>query len=285
MKSKWFLIMPVFLSLVSGCKVIQMNSLPLDREIVIDGSDSEWTGSMVDLEKVKVSIGFYNDAKFLYVCLVPMDPSKLTAILNQGLFVWFDAKAGREKAFGIGFPTGMLERGVVLQPPGPGADSLETARFQKSFDFFQDEMELRTPGSNAAVWEPLRGVPGIEMKAGFGTGRFVYELKVPLTADNGRYAHAVGIDTSRVISVGFETPESDGDAEIGPRPGRGSSAGSSGSGGSGGGRGSRGRGGSRGGGGSQETQAEQPGPGGEAFSGPAPINQWIELRLAGENSK
>jgi uncharacterized membrane protein YgcG len=281
MKSIRILPLLALLSLLSGCKVTEMNSLRTDREIVIDGSDSEWSGALVSLEKVKVSVGFYNDAQFLYLCLVPMDPSKLSAILNQGLYVWFDAKAGGDKTFGIGFPTGMLERGFIPPRIGKNADSLEIARLQKTFDFFQDEMELRTPGSNAGKWESLHGVPGVEAKAGFGTGRFVYELKVPLTTDNGRFPYAVGIDTSRVISVGFETPESDRDAEIGPRPSASSSAGSSGSGGGGGGRGSRGRGGSRGVGGSQDAQAEQPGPGIGAFSGPDPVNLWIKLRLAG----
>jgi hypothetical protein len=279
MKSIRILPLLALLSLLSGCKVTEMNSLRTDREIVIDGSDSEWSGALVSLEKVKVSVGFYNDAQFLYLCLVPMDPSKLSAILNQGLYVWFDAKAGGDKTFGIGFPTGMLERGFIPPRIGKNADSLEIARLQKTFDFLQDEMELRTPGSNAGKWESLHGVPGVEVKAGFGTGRFVYELKVPLTTDNGRFPYAVEIDTSRVISVGFETPESGRVSEIGPKPGTGSSAGSGGSGG-GGGRGSRGRGGSQGGGG-QESQTEQAVPGMGAFSGPDPVNLWIKLRLAG----
>ena len=280
MKSRLLPILLASLSIVSGCKVVQMESRLMDREIVIDGSDSDWAGTLVAFDKAGVSLGFSNDAKFLYVCLVPREPPKLTAILNQGLFVWFDAKAGSEKSLGIGFPTGMPERGFL--PPGFGmsADSLETARLQKSFDFFQDEMELRIPEMGTGKWESLHGIPGIEVKAGFGTGRFVYELKVPLTKDNGRFPYAVGIDTSRIISVGFETPESVRNAEIGPRPGASSSAGSGGGGG-GGGRGSRGgRGGSRGGGGGQESQSEQPGPGIGAFAGPEPVNLWIRLTLA-----
>jgi uncharacterized membrane protein YgcG len=275
----------VFLFLLSGCRVPQLNSLLTDHEIVIDGSDSEWENAKVNMEKAKVSIGFYNDAKFLYACLVSADPSKTAAILGQGLIVWFDAMGGRERTFGIGFPTGMTGRGVLLPVPGRGADSLELDRLQKTFDFFQDEMELRIPGKEAVQWENLHGVPGIEVKAGFRTGRFVYELKVPLTGDKGRFAYAVGADTSRVISVGFETPESEREAEIGPRPGSGSSAGSSGGGGGGGGRGSRGRGGSGGGGASPTVAAEQPGSGFDSFSGPDPVKLWIKLRLAGPESK
>jgi hypothetical protein len=278
MRFTLFLPSLMLLFFLPGCKVYRMNSLPKDREIMIDGSDSEWESAKASFEKEKVSIGFYNDMKFLYLCLVPLDRSTLAAILDEGLTVWFDPKGGNEKTFGIGFPTGMRERGIVLQAPGQGADGAEMERFQKSFDFFQDEMELLIPGKSVVKWESLRGVPGVEVKAGFLNGRFAYELKVPLTADNGRFAYAVEADTGHVISVGFETPESEGDMDIRPGPGTGSPA--AGGGGEGG-RGSRGgRGGSRSGGVSQEVAAEQPSPGFGYHAGPEPVKIWIQLHLA-----
>jgi len=54
---------------------------------------------------------------------------------------------------------------------------------------------------------------GINVKVGNPTGYLVYELKVPLT-QNKQHPYAIGIDTSEIdtsksISIGFETPELD----------------------------------------------------------------------------
>jgi hypothetical protein len=275
--------------LVSACKTLEMNSLRPDREILIDGSDSEWGGANATLEKANVSVGFFNDANSLALCLVCTDRARRVQILDQGLIVWFDPNGGNAESFGVQFPVGMMEKGMSIRALDQEEDGPDPFQMQKWYDFYQSQMEIFGQGAERGVWFPLGAVPGIQVKVGFDTGKVVYELKVPLVRTE-RFVNAVGVDTGRTVSVGIETPELE-TGRMGRGMPRSSSApgGSQGGGGTGsvGGRGGRGgsRGGSRGGGGGTEQPAETAG-GGE-MPGPSmsdPFKLWIKVRLAPPDS-
>jgi hypothetical protein len=58
------------LSSVVGCNGTELNSQWRDREITIDGLDTEWENTRVYLKDVSASIAVLNDAEFVYVSFI-----------------------------------------------------------------------------------------------------------------------------------------------------------------------------------------------------------------------
>jgi hypothetical protein len=216
----------VFIGLVSfcGCKNPEVTSLWLDRAIVIDGSDAEWENSKLYIEEANLSLGLFNDADNLYLCLVTAERRTQRRIMGQGFTVWFDAKGGKDKSFGIHFPLGRMERMPNERPPSedsealPESESIEPDTPDKQrgnpgigpdeslFDRVQTEMEILGPGKEDRLKLPLDGKEGIEVKTGFANERLVYELKVPLVRSE-KTPYAVGVGSVNSVSIGFETSE------------------------------------------------------------------------------
>jgi hypothetical protein len=56
----------------------------------------------------------------------------------------------------------------------------------------------------------VASVPEIEVALGYGEGRLIYELKVPLkVVEGGGYRVGIGAQGLGAVGVGFETPELD----------------------------------------------------------------------------
>jgi RNA polymerase subunit RPABC4/transcription elongation factor Spt4 len=67
MNNRLFCAVIVVLSLFSGCKSTRFASQWRDRDIIIDGSTSEWAGLIQYPEDSKVGIGVVNDDVYLYL--------------------------------------------------------------------------------------------------------------------------------------------------------------------------------------------------------------------------
>jgi hypothetical protein len=262
--------------LLPGCKTPLLESKFPDREVAVDGSNKDWAGTVIQLQQDGVALGVMNDSCFVYLCMIVMDPQKQMRILSDGMTVWFDSKGGKGKTFGVHYPISMWQKGMSMPRGDDGG--MDTEKFRKAFDFYQDELEIIGPAESDRKREPLHAVPGLQVKAGIGTDRLVYELKIPLKKSKP-YPYAVGADIPGVLALGFETPE----MERGP--GRGMFRPSSGGAGagqpSGGGKGG-GRGGGRGGGmmGGGDTASQPSGDMGPSPEGPRPLKFWIHVNLA-----
>jgi hypothetical protein len=64
--------------------------------IVIDGVNDEWQGRLVPMKDAPVSVAFFNDDRFLYLCLTTSDRGARGQIERRGLTVWFDEEGGRK---------------------------------------------------------------------------------------------------------------------------------------------------------------------------------------------
>ena len=79
-----------------------------DRDIAVDGNQSEWAGPLVRIdEKVAGTAAAMNDGQFLYLVLSASDTAARRQILRQGLILWFDPRGGDKKHFGLKFPVGV----------------------------------------------------------------------------------------------------------------------------------------------------------------------------------
>jgi hypothetical protein len=298
MKKGLWLLFLVGVVHLGGCKNVEVSSLWLDRPIDIDGSDAEWENAKMYIEEANLSLGLFNDAEYLYVSLVTADRNVERQIMGQGLTVWFDAKGGKNKTFGVHFPLGMRGRGPDGRPSGEDREMLPSSgggepeggytppafdrgdreggmpsfdRGERIFGRVQTEMEILGPGKNDRMILPLDGKQGIEVRTGHDNDRLVYELKVPLAASDS-FAYAVGAVSGKTFSIGFETPEMDRSRMPGRREGMGGPG--DGFGGPGGGMGIPGGGPGGGMGG------HRGGPGGAregGFTQPKPLKLWMNV--------
>jgi hypothetical protein len=93
---------------VMGCSsAVQLTSDWKKSEIVIDGKQNEWQGSLYGLKKVNVAIGVRNDAENLYLCFISYDQGIGRQIMSGGFTVWFDPSGGTDERCGIKFPVGL----------------------------------------------------------------------------------------------------------------------------------------------------------------------------------
>jgi hypothetical protein len=229
---------------------VELSSSWKDREIVIDGRDTEWKDATTFVRSASSDVGVRNDGDYLYFCLQTSERTVQFQIVRLGLTVWFDPSGGSEKSFGIRFPLGGIGRRVALPDQDDPRPLFEDDQLQARHDF-----ELVRTGGEKTRLSPM-DANGIFVRMGMREKTLVYELRVPMRRTR-EHPYAVGIDTSQTVGIGIETEELSSD-HAAMRAGDGSSYGS---------RGGRGRGGS-----SQDesTTADHL----------APMSIWGHIRLA-----
>jgi len=196
------------LLVLGGCATVNMydtESHVLSQAITIDGLTDDWPGEMYVVPNERMSIGFQNDGRYLYLAMIVEDSVQRYQVVTQGLTIWFDPKGGTAKTFGIRYPLGM--------PPGrrpaprPGAEG-EGVSLPNLPDEALAELEVlrseKDPGRRISVVDAK--AQGFEVKVVPGTGLLVYEMRI-LLAPDAEHPLGIGAAPAAVVGVGFETPK------------------------------------------------------------------------------
>lgn len=257
-----------------GGGMTQLQSRPLDGPVTVDASQSEWWGALSEIGS-DLSVGFRNDADYLYLSLMTNDQKLVDQMMLQGMVVWFDPTGQKTESFGVRFPLGMLAAG----PPGSGlgtgarpgglpsagelgAGELDPATRDRIYERSMSGGSVLTAAGDTVR---IESGSGIEFKGRADYGGFTYELRVPLRAGPER-PYAIGAEPGQTIAIGFTTPEIDRD-ELFER--------------------AREREGAEGGG--PPSGGAPPGAGGgrppggfgaQGFSMPSPLEEWTLVTLA-----
>ncbi|OGC93345.1 MAG: hypothetical protein A2142_03810 [candidate division Zixibacteria bacterium RBG_16_48_11] len=190
---------------LAGCKDIEVKSIWLDREILIDGRPDDWENVMLIIKDKNITLGLANDEHFLYLCLRSSEESTLRQAMMTGFRVWFDSEGGKHKRFGIKFPAGMQREGM----PFMDRTEIQDPKVQQELiDVSLKEVEIIGPAKGEVVRAPNFREQEIEVDVGQTEGRFVYELKIPL-ARTSAHPHAIGIQKGKPFMIGFETGKMD----------------------------------------------------------------------------
>ena len=90
---------------LSGCSSTAELQSGWDAGAVkIDGNISDWENGLHPVKDEGVSLGFKNDDKYLYICLVTNDRAKIMQMMRAGFIVWFTPQSGNPETFGIKYP-------------------------------------------------------------------------------------------------------------------------------------------------------------------------------------
>ncbi len=224
---------------------LKVNSKWRGQEIAVDGVDEEWQGGLTYVEKKEVTLGFFNDADYLYVSLRSSDRDIQRQVMSTGFYIWFDNDGGSDHEFGIRFPMGMIEMGLMNRG-GRSRGRPDVESMRENFEKSLLNLEIIKPGQDEPQLMRLSEARGIEIEVGDMEKGFVYEIKVPLH-QNDAHPYAINVEKGKSVGVGFETVKFD-PSELRAQRGQGGGFGGGGRGGSGGGGLGGGRGGGMGGG-------------------------------------
>lgn len=142
-----YLIPTIFSTLLlSGCgSTIDLTSSWKEREIIIDGNRSDWSGKTTYYEKHDISLGFRNDQDFLYLCVFTSNRSTQMQILSGGMTVWLDPEGNENKQFGFRFPIGGQRN--MMPPPSRSNDLAGIPNRREMLEQLQNECEIIYPGT------------------------------------------------------------------------------------------------------------------------------------------
>ena len=279
--------------LSAGCGEPELQSTRLNREISIDGKDSEWGGLvLLHDEETSTRISIMNDDRYIYACLSTRDPKTQIQVIKNGFTVWFDKDGGKECEFGINYPMkSFTENGLAgemagFRPPGgsdrnsasgntPGSNRrtavpIDPRMIRLLLEDIPGSMDIIRPGSDIRLTRSIGEATemGIDISMEMRDSNLVLEMKIPIV-EQGESVYSIDAAPGSIIGIGFvagrmdmqKNMRSPDDIDKGMRPG-----------GRGGGMRPGGMSGGRGGG------MNRPGNGNPAFQKSLEI--WVKLKLA-----
>lgn len=256
---------------VGGCSSTQsLASQRVTSAVAVDGLEADWQDNLQPVQGHDgLMMGVRNDADDLYVALVVSDASLARQIALGGLTLWFDPEGGKEKALGVQFPLGVLDRSGS-PPPGfdPGSEGGRGRPAEVPMPSFA-RLALRRGEGDPGTPQPAAAGTGVTAAGSLNAGQIVYELRVPLRGAD----FAVGASPGAEVGIGLETPEFE-------RPARGERP-EGGRGGPPGGAGGFPGGGPPGGGMGGPPPGGRGGAGPGGFAAPEPLDTWVRVTLAG----
>ncbi|MBT4485278.1 MAG: hypothetical protein HOC71_16550 [Candidatus Latescibacteria bacterium] len=199
----------LFSILFFGCGEYELSSKWLDREIIIDGIDTEWEGARYLIEGKNATIALRNDENYLYLRLSTPDRTIQAQMIGMGLTVWFDPEGGRGKTFGIHCPIGNPDTGIMMA--GRGLNKSAGRNRDEILETAQKKVEIIGPDKDepSTLLASEAELLDISVKMGISRRIIIYELKVPLVSDDRR-RYAIGATGSgQMIGIGFETGRMD----------------------------------------------------------------------------
>ncbi len=173
------------------------------EQVKIDGNHQEWQGALTANAGEGYSTGFKNDGKFLYLCFVTSDRSKILNIMRSGLSVVFDSPSNPEKNYTIRLPLiNPADMRETVSALGPEAMQKEGVSFlfQELLDKQIQFIILQEDFLNTVS---VKNKENIEVKIGTTNELLIFEGKVPLLSTESSFQ--IGANPGDKISVTFET--------------------------------------------------------------------------------
>lgn len=214
-------------------------------DIVVDGSDAEWTVALAPIAGTPLFASIVNDDDHVFVRLRVTERAAMEQLVRGGLLVWFDAKGGDARTFGIKYPVsapppnpesddarrggrpgsqggnrggpgggGSGGGGRRGMPGGSGQPPLHGARERTAEPTPIDALIAQIP-NRLEVYGPkdddirslvLAYATGLSVSVSRVEDVLVYELAVPLKKD-ADHPFAIGTAAGATLGIGFQSPK------------------------------------------------------------------------------
>jgi hypothetical protein len=173
--------------------------------IQVDGSNAEWVGDPLELEKgVAVNYAFKNDAEYLYIYMLFNDPKFLSSIDQTGMTVWINAEDKDKRVYGLRFyrkpvtPDQLIEQ---LEKEGQVLDEQKKQEIKSKRQYMLFACDALNKKGEPISHPAGTGIATYRMAA-VGKGRAL-EFVAPLALLDDP-AGQLKIDPARPFKVGFE---------------------------------------------------------------------------------
>ncbi len=206
-----------------GCQEDEITSHWKDREITIDGDQTDWQGLLSVSEAKNIAFGIMNDESNLCVTLSTSNRNTMMQVMRLGFTVWFDPNGGTKEVFGVKYPVGIQGMGPRSEGrSGRSQDSMPDMEEQiRSISESQLWVEVLGPGKDDVARISAVDTAGIQVRLGYSNfGQLVYEMRIPLKSLPQR-PQALDVSPGGIIGVGFKTGVVDWAARRSQRPGGG----------------------------------------------------------------
>lgn len=216
----------IFLFLLSACGEKEIKSYWLKSPIVIDGNQLDWQGKLNYFEDQRTVIGFINDDRYLYICVITSDTAKIMQALNTGLTFWLNPQNGEGKTIGIQFPL-RNDNDLYFR-------NFLNSKFNNNKGNFTDRIkqllsskkEYRLVNENLFPLTQyyLNDSSTVEVKAEFQMEQFVIELRIPLS-DPIVWDYNLQLEPGNKLSFKLESGEIKREQPLGNNTSKGMSSG------------------------------------------------------------
>lgn len=218
----------LFALLTLSCGGLMIDSRWPDRDIVIDGDDTDWQDLKFYVQDWPFDIGLANDADFLYLTLSTADRSLQRQAIMRGFEVWIDPNGGQSKILGVRYPLGVAGRGREGFERAPGEQGLDDSfqgrryrddremlrgagpeQLQEAFERMLTGQQpmLLGRGSKEIRSLSMLGENDVRVMVTLADGRLVYEARFPL---RGQYPlPPLPSKPDKRIGIGFRTRDLD----------------------------------------------------------------------------
>jgi hypothetical protein len=197
------------LILLSGCSGGgEIISVWQENEIKIDGSLTDWNRNILKIPEKGISVGFRNDARYLYICFASEYRGRILTLLKDGLTIWFEPASGENNIFGIQYPvpSAQIKARDITEMVEGGLSGEEPEKVINNLLLQQNELQILDRNRTPMTALPILNDEGIEARLGYRSSQFIYELKIPLLAKKG-FSYAADTTPGGKIKIRFESEE------------------------------------------------------------------------------
>jgi hypothetical protein len=184
-------LMASFVFLSSCNEPTPLQSKWRDKDVVINGNDSEWVDcNQYSDEITQTKMGIYNDDAYVYMCVTTKSTDVLASIVKQGFIVWFNKTGAKDKHLGIRFPL---------------VTDMEATTGYRGDTVNVKDMKILTSRSDKGKTISVEDAAKLGISVAISSdasGKIIYEIKMPLKKTDST-PYASGVSATNNVGIGF----------------------------------------------------------------------------------
>ncbi len=197
-----------------GLPTLQTQSL--SRAPTIDGTLSDWDGTLTRIEDRSVSMSAVPTDSTLYLALLIPDQALIRSVAEQGLVVWVDPSGEQQHTYGVRYPLGLRAQRAERAVDAPASDAPQ--RSLALDDLFPSDLAV-IRNDTVRHRMPAGLSSELQAEATLDTGSLIYEIAIPITPSasgpgTADREHGLRTPLGRSVAIGLETPDPDDDSDL-----------------------------------------------------------------------